>query len=72
MEIFCFCSVLYDGTTSCLVIVKGKAPLMILDKIKTKGLILKTGIKFSNFGTDADCIRINNNSSVEIFTDVSS
>ena len=45
---------------------------MILDMIKTKGLIRKMGIKFKNFGTDADCIRINNNSSVEIFTAVSS
>ena len=72
-EIFLYLQcVLYDGTTSCWVIVKGKAPLAILDEIKTKGLIRKMRIKFKNFGTDADCIRINNNSSVEIITAVGS
>ena len=52
-------------------IVKGKANINMLHKIKTKQLVRQMALRFHNFGTDVDCLRINASSSVELVMDVS-
>ena len=43
----------------------------MLHKIKTKQLVRQMALRFRNFGTDVDCLRINASSSVELVMDVS-
>ena len=62
---------LSDGQRTTLMIVKGKANINVLHKIKTKGLVRQTAMRFCNFGTDVDCLRINVSSSMELVMDVS-
>ena len=52
-------------------IVKGKANINMLHKIKTKQLVRQMALRFCNFGMDVDCLRINASSSVELVMDVS-
>ena len=62
---------LSDCQETTLMIVKGKANISMLHKIKTKQLARQMALRFRNFGTDVDCLRINASSSVELVMDVS-
>ena len=62
---------LSDGQTTTLMIIKGKANINMLHKIKTKGLVRQAALRFHNLGTDMDCLRINVSSLVELLMDVS-
>ena len=62
---------LSDGQETTLMIVKGKANINMLHKIKTKQLVRQMALRFCNFGMDVDCLRINASSSVELVMDVS-
>ena len=63
-------SVVSNGETTSLVLVKGHANIGLVQKIKEKNLIKTVGINFSNFGIDEKCIRLNTSSSVRLTFEV--
>ena len=62
--------VVSNGETTSLVLVKGRANIGLVQKIKEKNLIKTVGINFSNFGIDEECIRLNTSSSVSLTFEV--
>ena len=60
--------VVSNGDTTSLVLVKGCANIGLVPK--RKKLIKTVGIKFSNFGIDEECIRLNTSSSVSLTFEV--
>ena len=69
-QIFLQC-LLSDGNRAALLIVKGRANINMVAEVKIKGLLKHAELKFRNFGTDIDCLRIKASSSVELVMDLS-
>ena len=62
--------VVSNGETTILVLVKGHASIGVVQKMKEKNLIKTVGIRFSNFGIDEECIRLNTSSSISLTFEV--
>lgn len=68
MYFLCFIlqCVLADNTDTTLLMVKGKALKTMIHAIQTTGKLRKTKIIFKNFKKEADVIKLNSNSTLDM------